>query len=95
MNVLMKGKMMITMMVIMMMIIVSMTMKMVVVVNAKKQVNDQSVPRVLLSKYVSYSQVGKEIGSQVGPKRFPQQAICKREGSQRNRGTIPRLSSDA
>ena len=38
-------------------------------VNAKKWVNGQSVPRMQLCEYVSYSpHVGKVIRSQVGPK---------------------------
>ena len=41
----------------------------IIVVNAKKRVNGQSVSRVLLLEYVSYSlHVGKVIRSQVSPK---------------------------
>ena len=41
----------------------------IIIVNAKKGVNGQSVPHVLLSEYVSSSlQVGKMIWSQVDPK---------------------------
>ena len=41
----------------------------IVIVNAKKWVNGQSVPRMQLYEYVSYFlHVGKVIWSQVGPK---------------------------
>ena len=64
-------------------------------VNAKKWVNGQSVPRMQLYEYVSYSlHVGKVIRSQVGPKSSHNELSAK-EGSQRNRGAVPRLSFDA
>ena len=46
--------------------------------NAKKWVNDQIMPRVLLSKYVRYSlQVSKVIWSQVGPKSSQHELSAK------------------
>ena len=54
------------------------TTKTIGFVNAKKWVNGQSVPRMQLYDYVSYSlHVGKVIRSQVGPKNSHNELSAK------------------
>ena len=65
-------------------------MHLMLIVNANKWVNGQSVPRMQLYDYVSYSlYVGKVIRSQVGPKNSHSELSTKEKTVREIGGLFP------